>query len=638
MSRRSVVIFVVVCMMCFMSIPPHFSAQAGSGDSDVEAEKSENAETSKEEIESEEEEEYNELGIKKGTEVYGVDISKFSEEELQYVPEGWRDGVIENEQHHAIPKARSLMRAQKAYPNVNDYILSHNLPTAAVEYDHISKLPQFGYRYGRPEGVVAHETANNSSTITQEITYMKRNYQNAFVHAYVDNSRVIEVHPTKYASWGAGPYANERFIHVELVRVHSFDKFARSINNYANYIASLLDKYGLQVISAEDNNGKGTLWSHRAVTHYLGGTWHVDPHGYFAQWGYNWSDFVELVTMKYNALTIQKQSTSKVGHIKSEKDFIYNDLAELQDYKLAGSEYTDRVFYIKQQAKMNGQTYYLISEKPSSTKGTIGWVNSNDIKVYSHTSVDRKQKTLTLSGSGVAYNRAWGDKKNIVYPELSQYAGETFDVNLTEKVGDNVWYRGHLHGKQVWIHENHFEIKFTDVPKGSSHYESIYALANMEAIRGYRLDDGSYIYRPGKELSRSHAAVMFTKALKLPVPNDVAGVLENFSDIDTSHLYAEEIAATYQAGIFQGSEGKFMDKALTREQMATVIAEAFDLQETGVDTGVRLDNVSPAHQDSVSLLAQHGITVELDNYRPFETVTRGQFATFLYKAMQESNK
>src|SRR5699024_11017347 len=37
---------------------------------------------------------------------------------------------------------------------------------------------------------------------------------------------------------------------------------------------------------------------------------------------------------------------------------------------------------------------------------------------------------------------------------LSKYKGETFKVHLTEKVGNNTWYRGKLDGKTVWLHSN----------------------------------------------------------------------------------------------------------------------------------------------------------------------------------------
>ncbi|WP_106496119.1 S-layer homology domain-containing protein [Lentibacillus sp. Marseille-P4043] len=572
-----------------------------------------------------------------GIEIYGEDISELTDEELQYIPKNWRDGNFESEhKRETQPKATLKL----AYPDVNDYIQSKNLSVARVELDHKSEFPKFSYRfgYGRVEGVVAHETANNSSTLTGEINHMTNNYNNAFVHAFVDDSRIIEIHPTNYAAWGAGRFANERFVHVELVRVHSFEEFASSINNYASYIASLLYKYNLGVIDAE-RTGLGTLWSHKAVSIHLGGTTHVDPHGYFARWGYNWDDFVQLVKLKYNdyVTTPDTHSTSKLGHIESDSVRIYNDLSDLDQYSTAGSEYTNEVFYIKKQADFNGKVYYLISREPSSKTGTAGWVEADDMNVHEHTGVDKKKKNYTIIGSGKAYNKAWGGNKNLVYNNLSSYAGSTFKINLTEKVGNNIWYRGILGGKEVWIHSSYI-MGFTDVKEGSSHYNGIYALVDMGAIRGYTLENGTKEYRPSVKITRSQAAVMFTKALDLPIPNNVDEVLNHYSDVDGSHYYADAIAATYQAGIFKGSNGKFMDGPLTREQMATVIAKAYDLRDTGTNTGIKLDNVSPSHRESVSLLAQSGITNQLADFRPKETVTRGQFATFLHLAIQQQNK
>ncbi|MFB4475924.1 N-acetylmuramoyl-L-alanine amidase family protein, partial [Oceanobacillus caeni] len=147
---------------------------------------------------------------------------------------------------------------------------------AKVEYKYNSSFPRFPYRHGigKVEGIVAHETANENSSITGEIDYMTRNYQNAFVHAFVDHSRVIEIHPTGYGACGAGRFANQRFVHVELVRVNSFNQFVQSIHNYSEYIASILYQYNLGVTNAE-KTGKGTLWSHNAVSKHLGGTNHA---------------------------------------------------------------------------------------------------------------------------------------------------------------------------------------------------------------------------------------------------------------------------------------------------------------------------------------------------------------------------
>src|SRR5699024_6941492 len=104
--------------------------------------------------ESEEDtDEYNEFGIKKGTEVYGEDISELTEEELQYIPEAWRDGEFESE-HPDEPG--SEVRLFSNYPDVNKYIESNNLTAPKIEYNHINHLTKFNYRngFGKPEGEI----------------------------------------------------------------------------------------------------------------------------------------------------------------------------------------------------------------------------------------------------------------------------------------------------------------------------------------------------------------------------------------------------------------------------------------------------------------------------------------------------
>lgn len=351
----------------------------------------------------------------------------------------------------------SLMSAKEpANPNVNDYIVSRNLAPEKVEYDHKNVFTKFNYRngFGMVEGVVAHETANSSSTITSEIAYMVRNHENAFVHAFADASRVIEIHSPDYGAWGAGPVANKRFVHIELVRVKTFEQFVQSINNYANYIASILYEYNLPVVSAE-KTGTGTLWSHYAVTKHLGGTTHGDPHGYFNQWGYNWDQFVQLVTMKYKELPdkLNKiENTSRLGQVRTSQVIIYKNASDNMTGFPAATAYTNETFYIKKSIMIDGETYYLLSEQPSSVTGVVGWVKSADLTSNPHSTLDSKAKTLYISGQGSAYSKPWGSIKDTIYKDLAKYKGKEFKIDLTEKVGNNTWYRGSLAGKKVWIH------------------------------------------------------------------------------------------------------------------------------------------------------------------------------------------
>src|SRR5699024_8786933 len=121
------------------------------------------------------------------------------------------------------------------------------------------------------------------------------------------------------------------------------------------------------------------------------------------RWGYNWNDFVTLVNNKYKEkVRNPKRNTSKLGHIKSSSARIYNDPTNLKKYNKAGSKQANEVFYIKAEAKLKGKNYYLISRRPSTTKGVIGWVSAKDIRTHKHNGIDSKSKTFKIHGSGNA--------------------------------------------------------------------------------------------------------------------------------------------------------------------------------------------------------------------------------------------
>lgn len=119
----------------------------------------------------------------------------------------------------AAPKTSLPKYKPQVNSSINDYIRKNNLKAPKIEEDYTSYFPKYAYRngVGRPEGIVVHDTANDRSTINGEISYMKNNYQNAFVHAFVDGDRIIETAPTDYLSWGVGAVGNPRFINVEIV-------------------------------------------------------------------------------------------------------------------------------------------------------------------------------------------------------------------------------------------------------------------------------------------------------------------------------------------------------------------------------------------------------------------------------------
>lgn len=154
---------------------------------------------------------------------------------------------------------------------------------------------------GKPDGIVIHETATPGASAHDEAIYFNREWMNmyAYVHAFVDKDGVIQMMTPDYGAWGAGPMANNRFVQIELCEETSRSDFAKSVNNDAIYAAKILHRYDLTPTNAT-HTGKGTVWSHLAVSKFLGGTDHGDPDGYFATWGYSMDQFFELVKYYYD--------------------------------------------------------------------------------------------------------------------------------------------------------------------------------------------------------------------------------------------------------------------------------------------------------------------------------------------------
>lgn len=170
--------------------------------------------------------------------------------------------------------------------------------------------------------------------------------------------------------------------------------------------------------------------------------------------------------------------------------------------------------------------------------------------------------------------------------------------------------------------------QFTDVEEGSTHYEGIMWLAD-HGIKGYETG----VFGKYKELNRQHAAIMFVKVLDLDLPPKDE-VEKYFTDVQADHEYAREIAAVGKAGIFKGNKNDEFSPLdeLTRQQMATTIVNAYDLDSAGKHVDIDLTDVNSSHEDNVQVLADLGITNQLTDFKPREFITRGQFATFLFES------
>lgn len=182
----------------------------------------------------------------------------------------------------------------------------------AVNKQWIPGIPQTPYDKGPGmyEGVVLHYTANPEDTAQIEADYVKKSWYIAFVHEFIDAKQIIQVANPNYTSWGAGPYANHRFIQIELCHADTKADFNKSFDMYCERAAEYLYARKLGVTPAKPD-GTGTLWSHADVSNYLGGTDHSDPIAYLAKWGRTWQDVINEVTKCYNSLAEKDTASNK---------------------------------------------------------------------------------------------------------------------------------------------------------------------------------------------------------------------------------------------------------------------------------------------------------------------------------------
>ncbi|WP_099517036.1 InlB B-repeat-containing protein [Paenibacillus sp. BIHB 4019] len=168
-------------------------------------------------------------------------------------------------------------------------------------------------------------------------------------------------------------------------------------------------------------------------------------------------------------------------------------------------------------------------------------------------------------------------------------------------------------------------VNFKDI---SGHWaqEMIEELASQGIITGFA--DGSF--NPNESIQRQHMALIFMRAFELEPVRE----LESFSDVSPNHANYEAIALLQQAGIVDGTNGKFNpSEPVTRAQMAKIVALALKIELGGTSP---FQDVPSTHWSYayVAALAELGIILgDNGKFNPDEPVTRVQFVAIMYRAL-----
>lgn len=188
---------------------------------------------------------------------------------------------------------------------------------------------------------------------------------------------------------------------------------------------------------------------------------------------------------------------------------------------------------------------------------------------------------------------------------------------------------------------------FSDVPTSHWSYPAIKDLASKNIISGY----GNGIFGFGDVATREQVAALVYRVM-LPnkqggmfSSNDALYVLKDgskfnnpYGDINqNSTMFPEEILMLTNAGVFKGDEkGNFRPKApVNRAEMAQILTNAFHLSAKQKHT---FNDVPSGYwgENAISAVQSTGIASGTGEgkFEPSKTVTREQYAQFLYNTLK----
>jgi len=165
---------------------------------------------------------------------------------------------------------------------------------------------------------------------------------------------------------------------------------------------------------------------------------------------------------------------------------------------------------------------------------------------------------------------------------------------------------------------------FTDI-YGSVFYDDIIWLYEAGITGGC----GGPRYCPNTAVTRAQMASFLVRALDLPAAED-----DHFAD-DGGSIHQADINALHEAGVTGGcGDGNYCpNQSVTREEMASFLSRALDLDESAVNAF--WDDDDSMHEPNIDAVAAASIAsgCASGRYCPSNAVTRGQMAAFLRRAL-----
>lgn len=188
---------------------------------------------------------------------------------------------------------------------------------------------------------------------------------------------------------------------------------------------------------------------------------------------------------------------------------------------------------------------------------------------------------------------------------------------------------------KVFLNDQTGEVTSTapTFPDLGTYAKQIDYLTNNEVIHGFK--DGTF--KPTSDVSRVQVVNMILKQKGID-PSKVSAPNPGFKDVQPGDPNYQAIAVAAKLGFIKGEkDGKFDPYGhVTRGQLAAILTRAYNLTGKS-DSQFKDVKNGNSFYDAINALSANKIIKGFDDgtFRPYEAVSRGQFAVFLYNYLNK---
>lgn len=243
------------------------------------------------------------------------------------------------------------------------FSFTFNTNALTIDKQYINK--NRGYRTLYPQGIVIHDTCAPGGTAQNNHDYFNHVYVGSSAHFFADWKGIIQCIPTNEQAWHAGPYANHRFLSIEMCNPKGYNQAQFNIvyKNTVELAANLCKKYGWS---------SKNIISHSYVSHTWHQTDHEDPIAFLHKYGKSWNTLISDIQKAINGQSIisnqPKKNNSNVNISKGTK------------VKVIGNKYATGQT-IPSWVKQNNYTVQKVTSNKALIKEIESWVYIKDLKV-----------------------------------------------------------------------------------------------------------------------------------------------------------------------------------------------------------------------------------------------------------------